>query len=116
MDAVEEAGGRVESGGIKGGLDRLCGLGCHLQVGPLCRRLVLTEVLAGALEALGSFLQSASARGDVVFGELLQQLHVNGILIVCSCSWVCVWDLSYFVVMFGWCWWRIIVCLLWDAR
>lgn len=84
MDAVEEASGRVEGSIIQGDLDRLCGLGSHLQVRPLCLQLVLTEVLAGALEALGSFLQSASARGDVVFGELFQQLHVNGILSVGS--------------------------------
>ena len=100
MDAVEEASGRVEGrvegSGIKGGLDRLGGLGCHLQVRLLCLQLLLTGALvalAGAPEALGSFLESASAGGKVVFGELFQQLHVNGRLSVGSCSWV--WDLCY---------------------
>jgi hypothetical protein len=94
MDAVEEASGRVEGGGVKRkrAFDRLgglgLGLGCHLQARLLCRQLVLTETLAGAPEALGSFLESASARGRVVFGELLQQVHVNGVLSVGSCSWV----------------------------
>jgi hypothetical protein len=86
MDAVKEASGRVEGSGIERGLNRLGGLGCHLQVRLLVLQLVLTEGLASALEALGSFLQSASARGGIVFGELFQQLHVNGRSSVCGCS------------------------------
>jgi hypothetical protein len=101
MDAVEEASGRVERSGIERerAFDRLggLGLGCHLQARLLCRQLVLTETLAGAPEAQGSFLESASACGRVVFGELLQQLHVNGRLSVGSCSWV--WDLCYVCAM-----------------
>jgi len=98
MDAVEEASGRVEGRCFERAFDRLCGLGCHgchLQA----RLLVLQLGLASALEALGPLLECASARGDVVFGELSQQLHVNGGFGVCGRS--CVWDLWYVCYVVG---------------
>lgn len=115
VDAVEESGGRVEGSGIQRALDRLADLVCHLQA----KMLYFELVLAGAFEATGSFLQSASARGDILFGKLLQQLHVNGILSVGSYSWawVWVWNLSYVWTM-SWLvggmvgvWWMMLACI-----
>lgn len=81
VDAVEEAGGRVEGGDVEGrlyALDGLCGSARrHVQV----RALSLQLGLARANCVLGSFSDSGVARGNVVFDAPFQPVHVIGVFV-----------------------------------